>query len=403
MAKLQRRSLSNRVVDRLSVEGKDVIYWDRDLPGFGVRVYRSGARVYLVQGRGPGGSKRIAVGRHGVISADEARRRGAMLLTRIKAGEELEPRSGTAAGPTVGELAERYLREHVAVRCKPNTARGYRRVIAKYILPTLGKLPAAALGREHVADLHHRLRMTPVTANEAVGALSRIFNQAEAWGLVPAGGNPCRFVTKYRSRRLERFLTEEEFRRLGRVLDELEAEERLPVYAAAALRLLMLTGCRCSEIMTLRWEDVHLEVSEIRLRDSKTGPRVVPLSPAAARVLAGLPHAADNPWVIAGRKPGTPAVAHRLPLVSRAGAAPTLKTSGSTTSDTPSPARALALGESLPMIGKLLGHSKIQTTARYAHLARDSVHESAARVAASIGADIRPESSAKGIDATAPP
>ena len=149
MAKLQRRSLSNRVVDRLSVEGKDVIYWDRDLSGFGVRVYRSGARVYLVQGRGPGGSKRIAVGRHGVISADEARRRGAMLLTRIKAGEELEPRSGTAAGPTVGELAERYLREHVAVRCKPNTARGYRRVIAKYILPTLGKLPAAALGREH--------------------------------------------------------------------------------------------------------------------------------------------------------------------------------------------------------------------------------------------------------------
>ena len=147
MAKLQYRSLSNRVVDRLSVEGKDVIYWDRDLPGFGVRVYRSGARVYLVQGRGPGGSKRIAVGRHGVISADEARRRGAMLLTRIKAGEELEPRLGTAARPTVGELAERYLREHVAVRCKPNTARGYRRVIAEYILPTLGKLPAAALGR----------------------------------------------------------------------------------------------------------------------------------------------------------------------------------------------------------------------------------------------------------------
>ena len=131
MAKLQYRSLSNRVVDRLPVEGKDVIYWDRDLPGFGVRVYRSGARVYLVQGRGPGGSKRIAVGRHGVISADEARRRGAMLLTRIKAGEELEPRPGTAARPTVGELAERYLREHVAVRCKPNTARGYRRVIAE--------------------------------------------------------------------------------------------------------------------------------------------------------------------------------------------------------------------------------------------------------------------------------
>ena len=190
MAKLQYRSLSNRVVDRLSVEGKDVIYWDRDLPGFGVRVYRSGAGFIWCRAAGAAGRSGLRVGRHGVISADEARRRGAMLLTRIKAGEELEPRSGTAAGPTVGELAERYLREHVAVRCKSNTARGYRRVIAEYILPTLGKLPAAALGREHVADLHHRLRMTPASANEAVGALSRIFNQAEALGLVPGGWQP---------------------------------------------------------------------------------------------------------------------------------------------------------------------------------------------------------------------
>ena len=112
-------------------------------------------------------------------------------------------------------------------------------------------------------------------------------------------------MPKYRTRRLERFLTEEEFRRLGETLDALEAEGRVPVHAATALRLLMLTGCRRSEIMTLRWEDVHLEANEIRLRDSKTGPRVVPLSPGTARVLAGLPRDAGNPWVIAGRKPGT--------------------------------------------------------------------------------------------------
>ena len=100
MARLQRMSLSNRVVDRLSAEGKEVIYWDRDLPGFGVRVYRSGARVYLVQGRGPGGSKRIAVGRHGVISADEARRRGAMLLTPHQGG------GGTGASVGRGSRAD---------------------------------------------------------------------------------------------------------------------------------------------------------------------------------------------------------------------------------------------------------------------------------------------------------
>ena len=235
MARLEQRSLSNRVVDGLPAGDKEVIYWDRGLPGFGVRVYPNGAKVYLVQSRGPRGSKRITVGRHGTISAEEARRQGAALLTRIKAGEEPGAGPGAEGGPTVAELAEKYLREHVAVRCKPNTVKGYRQVVGKHLLPTLGKVPIAALGREHVAELHYRLRKTPVAANEAVSALSRMINRAEAWGLVPAGSNPCRFVTRYRTRRPERFLTEVEFRRIGAALDELEAGGRVPVHAAAAL------------------------------------------------------------------------------------------------------------------------------------------------------------------------
>ena len=222
MAKLQYRSLSMRTVDGLSGDGKDIIFWDRELQGFGVRVYPSGTKVYLVQSRGPRGSKRVTLGRHGVISADRARRRAASIVARIKAGEEPEPPPSAPAdaGPTVAELAERYLSEHVAVHCKPNTARGYRKVIGKHILPAYGKLAVTALGREHVAGLHYRLRKTPTAANNAIGALSRMLDQAEAWGLVPRGGNPCRVVAKYRTRRLERFLTEEEFRRLGRVLDD---------------------------------------------------------------------------------------------------------------------------------------------------------------------------------------
>ena len=170
----------------------------------------------------------------------------------------------------------------------------------------------------------------------------------------------------------------------------MEAEGRLSAHAAAAIRLLMLTGCRCGEILDLRWEDVHLEASELRLRDSKTGPRAVPLSPAAARVLAGVPRVAGNPWVIVGRKPGgrlsqLTCQWHRVR--ARAGLEDVrvhdLRHSFAS--------RALALGESLAMIGRLLGHSRIQTTARYAHLARDSVKSSAAKVAASIGADLLPE------------
>ena len=389
MARLKQRSLSNRVVDSLPAGDKEVIYWDRGLPGFGVRVYPNGARVYLVQGRGPRGSKRITVGRHGTISAEEARRQGTALLTRIKAGEEPGAGPGAEGGPTVAELAEKYLREHVAVRCKPNTVKGYRQVVGRHLLPTLGKVPIAALGREHVAELHYRLRKTPVAANEAVSALSRMINRAEAWGLVPSGSNPCRFVTRYRTRRPERFLTEEEFRRLGAALDAVEAEGGIPVHAAAALRLLMLTGCRCGEILTLRWEDVALARSEIRLRDSKTGPRVVPLSPAAARVLAGLPRLAGNPWVIAGREPGERLshIAHYWYRVRERAGLDDVRIHDLRHSFA---SRALALGEDLMMIGKLLGHRKIQTTARYAHLARDSVKESATLVAASIAADILP-------------
>ena len=385
MARVERKALSNRVVDGLRAGDRDVICWDRDLRGFGVRVYPNGVKTYLVQGRGPDGSRRITVGRHGTISADDARSQGEVLLARIKAGEE--PGAGGGTGPTVADLAERYMREHVEVRCRASTVKGYRLVIGKHVLPPLGKVPLSALGREHVAELHYRLRKTPVAANEAVAALSRMLNRAEAWGLVPAGSNPCRFVTRYRTRRPERFLTEEEFGRLGRALDDLEAEGWLPVHTAAAIRLLMLTGCRSGEVLGLRWEDVALERNEVRLRESKTGPRVVPLSPAAARVLESIPRLAGNPWVIAGREPGT-----RLSQLTyywyrvreRAGLDDVrihdLRHSFAS--------RALALGEDLAMIGKLLGHKKIQTTARYAHLARDSVKEAAALVSDSIAADI---------------
>ena len=263
MAKLQYRTISARAVEALSVE-KDTVFWDTQLKGFGVRVYPSGSKMYVVQSRGPAGPKRVTVGRHGVISADRARRRAASIVARIKAGEPPVPRRTPAVGRADGgRAAERYFREHVEVRCKPRTAEKHRYVVEKYILPGLGRLAISELGRRHAADLHYRLRGKPTTANEAVATLSRMLNRAEAWGLAPEGSNPCRLVVKYKRRKLERFLTEAEFRRLGRELAALEAEGRMPVHAAAALRLLMLTGCRCGEILTLRWEDVHPDAKEL--------------------------------------------------------------------------------------------------------------------------------------------
>ena len=390
MARLNRKTISRRTVEALEVE-KDTVFWDSELMGFGVRVYPSGSKYYVVQTRAGGAAaKRVTVGRHGVISAEEARRRAALVIARIKAGEEPTPEPVArrlANGPTVAALAARYLEEHVAVRCKPRTRAMYRLVVEKYILPEFGQLSGLAVGQAQVAELHYKLRETPHMANHVVDTLSRIFNRAEDWGAVPEGSNPCRFQVKYKQRSRERFLTEEEFRHLGRVLGEAESCRGVSVHAVAAIRLLMLTGCRRNEILTLRWEDVDAEANELHLGDSKTGARTVSVSPEAAKLLAEVPRVAGNPYVIPGKIKGTCMRNINTPwdvIRKRAGLEDVrlhdLRHSFAS--------RALALGESLPMIGKLLGHSQIETTARYAHLARDSVHESAARIADSIAADL---------------
>lgn len=389
MARFERRRLNNRTVAALKSD-REMLVWDRHLPGFAVRVYPSGTCTYVVQTRGPYGARRVTLGRHGAIGATEARRRAWQVIARIKAGQEPLPEHSTsrrATGPRVADMAARYMDEYVAVHCKPATVRIRSAAIYRHIVPRLGKMRIGAVRRRHVIALHQRLAATPVLANNAVITLSQIFTKAQDWGILAEGANPCRHVELYRQRKRERFLTEAEFKRLGRVLDQAEDSGGATPAAIAAIRLLMLTGCRRGEILGLRWDEVDLDARELRLKETKTGPRVVPLSPAAVKVLAGLPRYEGGPWVIPGRKPGTHMVrlgnAWRL-LRKRAGLNDVrlhdLRHSFASS--------ALALGESLPMIARLLGHRQIASTARYAHLARASVHEAAARVADSLAEDI---------------
>ena len=263
------KTLTNRSVAALEVS-RDTVFWDPDLTGFGVRVYPSGGKVYIAQARGPMDREnpmRVTVGRHDVLHADQARQRAALIITRIKAGEEPVPLPLAArlnGGPTVADLVGRYLEEHVAVRLKPRTQRRVRGLLHGHILPALGRIPAAALERTHVVEFHHELSGRPVTANKAIKVLSHMYRLGEGWGLVPEGCNPCRSVEKYRERPRERFLTDAEFSRLGRVLDEAVDDGTASPMAVTAIRLLMLTGCRKSEILTLRWAEVDLDAGELR-------------------------------------------------------------------------------------------------------------------------------------------
>ena len=333
-----------------------------------------------------GKSRRVTVGRHGDISPDEVRKDAAKYLARMKAGlppVEAEP----DAEPTVADLAERYEREYVAMHCKPNTIKHYGLMLKKHIVPRLGTLRVSEVEGRHILNFQYRLSDMPTVSNRCVDILVKMFNLAELWEMRPPGRNPCKSVRRYKvDPHKERFLTPEELARLGRTLDAAPAKRLASRHAAAAIRLLVLTGCRRNEIMGLAWDDLDFEAGEMRLADSKTGARIVPMPPAAAEVLAGLPRTPDNRWVFPGRKKGT----HQTNIndswnrVRRHAGL-----DGVRLHDLRHSFASRALGEGLPMIGELLGHRKIDTTARYAHLARESVRASTARVADSIAAALQ--------------
>ena len=141
MPKRSTLRLTKRIVDGLKADDKDAIFWDRDLAGFGVRVHATGRKLYIVQSRGPAGLKRVTLGRVGTGTIEDRRREAAVVIDRIKRGEDPVPLPLAArlnGGPTVADLAERYLEEHVEARLKPRTQTSVRGVLRRHILPALG-------------------------------------------------------------------------------------------------------------------------------------------------------------------------------------------------------------------------------------------------------------------------
>ena len=385
MPKRSTLRLTKRIVDRLTADGKDTIFWDRDLAGFGVRVHTTGRKLYIVQSRGPAGLKRVTLGRVGTETVDARRREAAEIIDRIKRGEDPKP----AAPPTVADLAARWLKTHVEARCRPNTAHGYRLALRNHILPALGDRKLQQVSPEDIAALHHQLRDMPYAANNAIWVLSRMFKLAESWEMVPPGRNPCRHVSYFREKARERFLTPEEFRRLGAALRTFETEGAMMPSAIAAVRLLMLTGCRCGEVLSLKWDDVDRTTRVLRLRDAKTGPRMVPLTGPVLKVLDGIEREEGVPWVLRGARPGTrlASLSHHWQRIRTETGLGDVRIHDLRHSYA---SRALALGESLSVIGRLLGHTRVGTTAKYAHLVRDAEKAAAARTGDSIGAHIMP-------------
>ena len=375
--------LSKRVVDSAKVEPKDYIIWDEELKGFGLRIFKTGKKSYMIQYRAAGRTRRLTIGGHGTITADEARKQAKKLLSDVSfGGNPSEDKRMFQDAPFMRDVCDRFIKEHVNVHLKPSTRRTYNISVEKQIKPKLGMYKVEALTRADVAKFMHGLRDTPIQANRSFAALSKLMNLCEQWGLRPDGSNPCRHVKKFKENKRERYLTQEEATRLAEVLVQSEEQGLETPYVVAAFKLLMLTGARLGEIQTLKWE--YVRDNCLMLPDSKTGAKKVYIGPEAKAVLDGLPKKPDNPYVIAGINPGEPMNDMQKPW-RRIRKRADLEDVRIHDLRHTFASFMVSAGHSLPIIGKLLGHSQPQTTARYAHLADATMHEVADSMSGAIG------------------
>jgi integrase len=382
-------NVTKRAVDAAKARSTDSYLWDRELHGFGLKVTPAGSKVYLVQyqlGGRKGRTRRLTIGRHGEITPTFARTEAKRLLGEIAAGRDPAcERDKTKASKSLATVLEQFMAEHVRSKLKASTAREYERTARIYIVPRIGRRPCGEVTRQDVARLHHELARTPYQANRTLALLSKFFGWAERHGLRPDGSNPCRHVEKYREGRRERFLSQAELARLGDALREAERNQSCSPWVIAAIRLLAFTGARRSEILTLRWEHVSEEHQCLMLPDSKTGRKAIRLNAPVLALLQAVPRLEGNPYVICGEKAGKHLVNLEKPWRRIRKAA---KLENVRLHDLRHSFASVAAsgGQSLVVIGKMLGHSQPATTARYAHLADDPVKAASDAVGRHIAA-----------------
>jgi Arm DNA-binding domain/Phage integrase, N-terminal SAM-like domain len=190
--------LTKRVIDAAEVQAAEHFIWDDDLPGFGLRVLASGRKVYIVQYRAGRRSRRMSLGPSTVLACEQARTRAITIIAAAKnGGDPAAKRYADRQTITVKELADRFDKEHVALRVKDSTAKGYRRLIERTILPALGRHRVTEVTRADIAKFHHDLRHIPYEANRCLEIISKMFSLAEMWGLRPDESNPRKHIKKY--------------------------------------------------------------------------------------------------------------------------------------------------------------------------------------------------------------
>ena len=356
--------LTQRLIDALKPRKKTFDLRDTELKGFGVRVRCSGIKRYFVQSQHEEIRTWRMLGDASGMTLEEARCRARSVLASLHNGEEII--AATNEETRFGVVAEK-LFEACERHWKVSTRKVNRNYLKNQILPWFRNMQVAGITERDVKQWHASLHATPFAADRAAPVLSVLLRQAEVYGYRPEGSNPCVGIRRYRRRGRERFLSPEEMQRLGAVLSRHEPDHPLEI---ATIRLLLLTGCRRNEILSLKWSDYR--EGHLYLRDSKTGPRTVWLSSPARGILDGLPR--RGAWIFpARRKQGfldrTVIQDYWQKVRDEAGLGDVrlhdLRHSYASV--------AILNGATVPTIARLLGHNDTATTLKYTHLNHTAV------------------------------
>ncbi|HRF09262.1 MAG TPA: site-specific integrase [Xanthobacteraceae bacterium] len=400
---MAKQKITKTVVDSLK---PGTTLWDTEVRGFGVRRQAGGAS-YILKSRVAGRQTFDTIGKHGSPWTPDTARKEALRL-RAAIAHGMDPGAAKAAAraaPTLRELADAYLLQHVEVKRKKSTGDHYRDILTRLVLPKYGAWKAAAVTTADIAALHYSLREVTYQANRMLAVVGAMYVFGQRRSMVPTSYNPARGIEKYREVARERHLSDDELSRLGEALRTGEATgfpwtlnesakakhrarsdrqvSKLDPYGAAAIRLLMFTGARLREILHLRWIDVDIANAVIRLPDSKTGAKTIALNQPAVEILASLTRL--NEFVIASPGSKNPRADLKGPwraVRKHAGL------DGVRIHDLrhTHASKAVEIGLSLPVIGKLLGHKHAVTTQRYAHMQTKPLQDASNVVALRIRA-----------------
>ena len=378
MAISQPKKLTKTLVEGLVPNHKDYFVWDNELRGFGIKVTTKGRKVFVIQYRiaGVGCSKRMTIGVHGELHIKRARDEAKDLLHDARKGND--PRADLCeikAASTMSEVLDIFYDEHVKRYLKPSTIENYELIRRVHLQPAFGKLKLTDMSRERVTRFHAKYQNEPYSGNKLLAILSKFFNWCEQRELISQGTNPCRHIQKFKEPARERYLNADEIKRLIAVLDSAVENGLAMPSAVNAIRLLMLTGARRNEVLSLKWEYVDLEQEVINLPDSKSGKKTITLSDKAATLLRSIERG-SNPFVFPGQKVDAQLVNIKSPW-QRIRSAADLEDLRLHDLRHTYASLAINNGVALELISKLLGHAQLRTTQRYAHLQNETLKRNA--------------------------